>query len=320
MGLLEKIKSYLHLQGSIVDSVGGYNRVLMERSVNDIRFHLKYDELTTKALSDSKLGISTEKYGNSEVIVSLTTHGKRIYDVHVAIESIMQGCIKPNRIILWISEDYKNTILPLPLQKQKERGLEIRYCKDIRSYTKLIPALQCFPEASIITIDDDIIYPHDTLECLINANKEYPNCICANWIREIPRNLEKEYISFLKWTQIFETEEVCERFFFEGFAGVLYPPHSLDPEVFNETVFLDICKYADDVWFNAMALKIGTKVKYAWKHYSLASFIFNEDGQCVALQNVNNKGEILNDIQIKSVYNRYGLWGKYNNINTLAYK
>lgn len=308
MGFFKKLKSYLYLQGNIVKSVNGYNNVLMARTVNDIRFHLNYDDLSTKALSESKSGISNQKYGESEVIVSLTTHGKRIYDVHAAIESIMQGSVKPNRIVLWVSEDYRKIVLPLTLQKQMERGLEIRYCKDVRSFTKLVPALKEFPEASIITVDDDILYPHDMLEYLINAHKECPDCICANWIREYPRNLGEKFISLLKWPQPTDVEDISERFFFEGFAGVLYPPHSLDKEVFNESVFLDICKYADDVWFNAMALKAGTKVKYAWKHYSIASFIYNEGVQCTALQNVNNKGECLNDIQIRSVYDKYGLW------------
>lgn len=310
MGFFKKLKSYLHLQGNIVKSVNGYNNVLKGQVVNDIRFHQKYEELTAVALSELKSGLSDEKYGGSEAIVSLTTHGKRIYDVHAAIESIMQGSVKPNRIVLWVSEDYRKIILPLTLQKQMERGLEIRYCKDIRSYTKLIPALKEYPKASIITIDDDIIYPHDLLECLIDAHIKYPECICANWIREFPRELEEKYISLLKWPQLFDTDEISERFFFEGFAGVLYPPHSLDAEVFNESVFLDICKNADDVWFNAMALKAGTKVKYAWRHYSIASFIFNEGVQSVALQNVNNKGELLNDVQIKAVYGKYGLWRK----------
>ena len=310
MDFFKKIKSYLQLQGNIVKSVNGYNNVLKGQVVNDIRFHQKYEELTAVALSELKSGLSDEKYGGSEVIVSLTTHGKRIYEVHAAIESSMQGSVKPNRIVLWVSEDYRKIILPLTLQKQMERGLEIRYCKDIRSYTKLIPALKEYPKASIITIDDDIIYPHDLLECLIDAHIKYPECICANWIREFPRELEEKYISLLKWPQLFDTDEISERFFFEGFAGVLYPPHSLDAEVFNESVFLDICKYADDVWFNAMALKAGTKVKYAWRHYSIASFIFNEGVQSVALQNVNNKGELLNDVQIKAVYGKYGLWRK----------
>lgn len=310
MKILQKIKSYLHLQRSIVESVNGYTNVQSSRMINELRFRLKYDELTTKALSEFESGITKEQYGNSQIIVSLTTHGKRIYDVHAAIESIMQGSVKPNRIVLWISEDYRNTILPLTLQKQQKRGLEVEYCKDIRSYTKLFYALKKYPDASIITIDDDIIYPHDLLEHLVNAHTKSPDCICANWIREYPRNLGENYMSILKWKQIFDTKEISERYFFEGFGGVLYPPCSLDSEVFNEKVFLDICRYADDVWFNAMALKAGTKVNYAWKHYSIASFIYNEDVQCVALQNVNSNGEVLNDVQIKAVFNKYDLWHK----------
>lgn len=310
MKILQKIKSYLHLQRSIVESVNGYINVQSGRIINELRFRLKYDELTTKALSDTENGITKEQYGDSQIIVSLTTHGKRIYDVHATIESIMQGSVKPNKIVLWISEDYRNTILPLTLQKQKNRGLEIKYCKDIRSYTKLIYALKMYPDASIVTIDDDIIYPHDLLEHLVNAHLESPDCICANWIREYPRNLGENYMSILKWKQLFDATEISERYFFEGFAGVLYPPYSLDLEVFNERVFMDICKYADDVWFNAMALKAGIKVKYAWKHYSIASFCENEDVQCVALQNVNNNGEVLNDIQLKAVFNKYDLWYK----------
>ena len=310
MELIKKIKSYLRFQGNIVNSVNGYNNVLSSRIVNQIRFHQKYEELTAKALSASEPGVTKERMGDTEIIVSLTTHGKRINDVHAAIESIMQGSVKPNKIVLWISEDYKGIILPLALQRQTKRGLEIRYCRDIRSYTKLVHALNAFPEASIITVDDDILYPYDLLECLIDAHTECPGCICANWIREIPKDLDKNYVSILKWPQLFDAVELSYRYFFEGFAGVLYPPHSLDAEVLNEPVFMDICKYADDVWFNAMALKAGTKVKYAWRHYSIASFIENEDGQCVALQNVNNKGELRNDIQIKAVYGKYNLWIK----------
>ena len=310
MKILQKIKSYLHLQRSIVESVNGYACVQASRVVNKLHFRLKYDELTTKALSETENGIIKEQYGNSQIIVSLTTHGKRIYDVHATIESIMQGSVKPNKIVLWISDDYRNTILPLTLQKQQKRGLEIEYCKDIRSYTKLIYALKKYPDASIVTIDDDIIYPHDLLEHLVNAHTESPDCVCANWIREYPRNMGENYMSILKWKQIFDAIEISERYFFEGFAGVLYPPYSLDSEVLNEKVFLDICKYADDVWFNAMALKAGTKVKYAWKHYSIASFCENEDVQCVALQNVNNNGEVLNDVQIKDVFKKYDLWHK----------
>lgn len=308
MGIFDKIKNYLFFQGYIVNSINGYSNVVASRVVNRIRFHMKYEEFTTKALMETESGVTSANMGDTEIIVSLTTHGKRINDVHAAIESIMQGSVKPNRIVLWISEEYKGYILPLTLQRQMKRGLEIKYCRDIRSYTKLLYALKAYPNASIITIDDDILYPYDLLECLINAHLDCSDCICANWIRETPKNLDKTYISMLKWPQLFDATELSNRYFFEGFAGVLYPPHSLDMEVFNESVFMKICEYADDVWFNAMALKAGTMVKYAWRHYSIASFIDNEDGQCVALQNINIQGEARNDIQIKAVYGKYNLW------------
>lgn len=47
--------------------------------------------------------------------------------------------------------------------------MEIAYCPDYRSYKKIIPTLRKYPEDVIITIDDDVLYGHETLEYLINA-------------------------------------------------------------------------------------------------------------------------------------------------------
>lgn len=310
MGLLSKIHSYLHLQKSIVESVKVIVESEIKASVDRLHYKQIFGELTHKALHDTAKGIANDKYGENLIIVSLTTHGKRIYDVHVAIESIFQGSIKPNKIVLWLSEEYKKKRLPITLQRQIARGLEVEYCKDIRSYTKLVPALKCYPEASIVTIDDDIIYPYDMLENLVNAHLEYPNCICANWIHEIPSDLAENYVSLLEWPIMHDVDTVSSRYFFEGFGGVLYPPHSFDKEVLNEGVFLDICKYADDVWFNAMSLKVGTKVRYAWPRLGLIPLVGNNDVQSLALKNVNSKGAILNDVQIKAVFEKYGLFEK----------
>lgn len=314
MNVIRKIKSYLHLQKNIVESVKVITESQMVSSVDSLYYKKRYDELTENALKSSVSGVSDTKYGECPIIVSLTTHAKRIYDVHVAIESIMQGSLKPNKIVLWISDDYKNKSLPLVLKKQMQRGLEIEYCKDVRSYTKLIPSMNKYPEAAIVTIDDDIIYPYDMLESLVGAYVENPECICANWIHQIPANLNDEYKSLLDWPVLHDVDDLSLLYFYEGFGGVLYPPHSLDPEVFNENVFLDICKYADDVWFNAMSLKAGTKVKYAWRRYGLIPLVGNKSVQVVALRNVNSNGDILNDKQIKAVYGKYGLFELLKNV------
>ena len=310
MDFIAKLKSYLHFQKGIVESVKTITEWQTINVITDLRYQFKYDELTEKALNCTDEAVVDELYGNSPLIVSLTTHGKRISDVHVAIESIMQGSLKPNKIILWISEEYKKQSLPITLQRQTLRGLEIEYCRDVRSYTKLLPALQKYPNASIVTIDDDIIYPYDMLESLVNAHLEDPDCICANSVRDMPVDLMDNYVPLLDWPVLCNVDRISEKLFYEGFAGVLYPSCSFDSEVFNEDVFLDICKYADDVWFNAMSLMNGTKVKYAWKHYGKIPLLGNPKVQVVALSNVNCHGEVLNDKQVNDVYTKYGLFEK----------
>ncbi|MDP3180683.1 MAG: hypothetical protein Q8M67_02610, partial [Bacteroidota bacterium] len=77
--------------------------------------------------------------------------------------------VKPNRIILWLDNSFKNTTIPYLLRMQEKRGLEICYCIDIRSYTKLVPTLELCPNSVIITVDDDMIYTPDFIEHLLNA-------------------------------------------------------------------------------------------------------------------------------------------------------
>lgn len=308
MRLLSKIKDFLHIQRGIVEST----KIIVESCSNDVVDRLYYkckvDELNNSVINSHQRGITDTRIAETEVIVSLTTHSFRIYDVYLAIESIMQGTMLPNRIILWLSEEYKNTPLPITLQNQIKRGLEVRYCKDIRSYTKLLPALKEFPQSAIVTIDDDIIYPIETLEYLVNAYHSSGDCICAHWVHYIPADLHSKYISILNWPMVREPIAESPFLFYEGFGGVLYPPNSLDKEVFNEEVFLDICKYADDVWFNAMSMRKGTKVRYANPRPSLFKYLINPNVQSIALKNVNSNDKILNDVQIHDVFEKYGVF------------
>jgi len=64
-------------------------------------------------------GISGEKYCDNEVIVSLTAFDRRLYEVYLAIEPIMQQTLKPNRIILWLSDKLKNMDIPLLCKTNK---------------------------------------------------------------------------------------------------------------------------------------------------------------------------------------------------------
>jgi hypothetical protein len=115
-----------------------------------------------------------------------------------------------------------------------------------------------------------------------------------------------------KWEWEVQDDVISSLNFATGVGGVLYPANCFPSEVFNENVFLDICKFADDIWFKAMSLlngvysqKVGDK-KYG-KNFPAAGFLENEEVSKLGLW---NKNRAMNDIQIKAVFDKYDLWEK----------
>ncbi len=262
-------------------------------------------------LHDTESGITNQRYTDHDIIVSLTSFGKRIHDVAFTIESLMQQSMKPNRIILWLDNSFKEVKLPQSLINQQKRGLEINFCTDIRSYKKLIPSLRQFPNDAIITFDDDLLYDYDIIERLIKAYLQNPNLIHTCRANRMILDHNNKPIPYLQWNRKINEAGVNKLNFFTGGAGTLYPPRCLDQEVLNENVFLDICKFADDVWFNAMAIKKGTLVNKVFTRSNIGEdYISNEGVQDVGLWNVNNQGERLNDVQLKAVFDKYDLYSK----------
>lgn len=284
----------------------------MLSEVRRLEKQVLYDQIVSrfheKTMSSTEPGTTSSLFYGEEVIVSLTTFGTRINDVYLTIESIMQGSLLPNRIILWLAEDeFRDKPLPLMLLKQQKRGLQIEYCKDLRSYKKLIPTLKTHPLATIITIDDDVIYDFDMLERFLNAHRENPHAICASRVRRISVDNEGRIGSYLTWKV--DTESTLSKLLFPiGVGGILYPPNSLSNEVNNESVFMDICRFADDVWFFSMARLNGTTtVRVPSRnpqgyYFELPSSSYKS----LAKENIN-PDNCRNDLQIQSVFDRYSI-------------
>lgn len=265
-------------------------------------------QFTCQALGSKEKGVSERIAQGSEIIVSLTSHGRRFYEVYLSIESIFQGSVKPNRIILWLPKDLENETIPQTLKNQINRGLEIHYTEDLGPYTKLVPALKGYPDSIIVTIDDDILYPYDTLEMLISAYQKYPKCICANRIMDVTLDKQGRPSSLPTWKELEDKERISKLNFFEGVGAVLYPPYCFTSEVLNQTVFTAICPTADDVWFNCMALLSKTSVVPANHHYLRFPLLINESIQDSALWRINNNDRITpNDKQLHAVMEKYNL-------------
>ena len=89
---------------------------------------------------------------------------------------------------------------------------------------------------------------------------------------------------------------------------MLYPPRSLDAEVLNREVFTSICPTADDVWFNAMAIKRHPIRKVVTRNTAGNDYLSNDEVQDMALCNINTGRQCQNNPQIEAVFTKYDIY------------
>ncbi len=286
------------------------SEILKEEKVS-LQYSFRKELLTQQALHSEEMGVSNQKQFDQEVVVSMASYGTRITSAYLAIESIMQQSIKPNRLVLCIPEEFKAQPLPELIQRQQKRGLEVLYNKDIWSFKKLIPALRKYPDAIMITCDDDCLYNVDFLENLLASHRKDPMAIWGNRIHEITFNKKGEVDLYSNWKwEIPYTEESSKLFFITTVGGVLYPPHSLYEDVTKEEIFMDIAKYNDDIWCYAMALLKGTSIRRSFTHSPIGiDYLSLEESQYERLSLGNVAiGESRNDKIVRAVFEHYNIY------------
>jgi hypothetical protein len=205
------------------------------------------------------------KHTSEQVIVSLTSFPKAILYAVCAIQSILEGTVKPDKVVLYLtSSQFNEGEIPPKLIHLAENNpiFEIRnYDEEIRSYRKLIPALMDFPNAVIITIDDDVWYHKNMLRDLLHLHKQIPDAIIAHRAKQIELD-----VPYRKWKKYRWYHFLCKKIKFSfkniqtGVGGVLYPPHSLKLEMIDSKLFTEMAPTTDDIWFWAAAVANGTKV------------------------------------------------------------
>ncbi len=261
-----------------------------------------------------KLGVTEEKRSPA-LIVSLTTIPERIHKVSICINSLLQQDLKPDQIILWLSESRERgrplltkDSLPIDLRGLVSRGLDIRWCADTGSSRKLLPALEAFPDALIVTADDDLMYPRSWLADLHRAHvaePDYVHCHRGHWMRYQQDGKLRPY---LEWDLLAygKTGPSFDLFPTTG-AGVIYGPGHLDPEVLNVQTMVELCPKADDVWFKAMTVLAGVRCSKISKRSSVLRCISTSPTLALNVENEFGGG---NDRQLDAVANRYPVFRK----------
>ncbi|TGD75667.1 hypothetical protein E4634_01915 [Mangrovimicrobium sediminis] len=271
-----------------------------------LKLHTTYgrlDHYNHLALTSKSPGISSEPRERS-LTVTLTTYAHRIHSVHLVIESLLQQTVKPDRIILWLAEEeFRDQPVPVILALQQARGLQIEYCEELRSYKKIIPALLRYPDDILVTVDDDVIYPHDHIERLYLAYSRAPETIHCGRAHLITRHSDGTPAPYARWEyehqQSAESLLVCPT----GCGGVIYTAASFDREVTNVEAFTELAPSADDLWLKAMSLRCSTPCRLMDFARPFDHYLKVPDIRGDSLKYANHRSE--NDRQFRRILEAY---------------
>ncbi len=234
-----------------------------------------------------------------QLVVSLTSYTPRFATLKPTLECMLYQTMKPDYVILWLAQkDYDN--LPQDILDLQSDGLDIRITEDLRSYKKLIPALINFPNAFIITVDDDLYYRPTLIEELVQLwNGDYKQILChkVNRIKFEPNTLKPLPYNDWEW-QIKKTVLKNDILFPLSGSGVLHPPSSLNQELtVQKDIFLKLAPYADDIWLFFMGRIAGSYFSKTNDNRLLVSWPSSQDVTLASMNSQQNK----NDEQIKNL-------------------
>lgn len=219
--------------------------------------------MKVKVLFDIRIrqSITLSSLQDTTIILSMTSYGKRVNrSATYAVYSLLVQTIRAGRVVLWLDEkEYNNQNLPSDLRFLCNYGLEVRFGKDLRSYTKIIHSLKAFPDKHIITADDDVYYTKNFVREFIMAHQQYPQAIISGYAKDPVTDSNHQLAAYYDWPEYHHVsadfQYDSQKLFPLGWAGVLYPCHIFDHEVMNEEVFMTLCPKADDIWLYIMGLR-----------------------------------------------------------------
>jgi glycosyltransferase involved in cell wall biosynthesis len=268
---------------------------------------IKYAKNQYSADPDNYLHALKMFYRNeTPVIISLTTYSKRIESVDKVIASLLEQTVTVDKIILWLDESETNfEQLPKQLRSLISNRFEVKFCPNYKSYKKLIPTLQEYPEAVIITFDDDISYPKDQVEKLLLAHYENPNEVITNVARNILVK-DGQLQPYTTWLHAFEEQvgKPLVSLLPIGVGGILYPSGSLNEEVLNIDAFMVLAPHGDDLWLKCMTLWNNRKVIVTGADFKLGKHQL-EGTADIGLWQTVNEGTDSNYEQLMSIATAY---------------
>lgn len=242
-----------------------------------------------------------------EVVVTLTSTPKRLRSkTDIAVTTLLRQSFRPDRVVLWLTDEIKADDLPPSFQHLQQAGLEVRFCKDVGPHTKLIHSLAAFPQSILVTADDDLFYAPHWLNTLYQSYLNAPANIHCHRAHLMRTDQNGMLLSYGEWGLTAPGIVGPSHLLFPtSGSGMLFPPSILPQEAQNIEAFRRLCPTNDDIWYKAMAL-LGNVLCQKAKPYHRENLTVR-DSQGSALFQVNATN---NDPQLHATFEAYNLLSK----------
>jgi hypothetical protein len=240
--------------------------------------------------------------------ISLTSYPPRFSQLNRTLLGLMNQSVRPDGIFLWISHADKSRLPTETVKLCASSCVQLRFCEDLKSYKKIIPMLREFPDAFIVTADDDHYYDRNWLARFVEAFCGDLSVVLCQRAHRIVLGANGLPEAYLSWRWAIWYPLLSPLVFPTGVEGVMYPPGVFHRDVLRDDLFRQDCPNADDLWLYWMVrLNGGMAKKIGWFP---RGFDWPGTQQCALYrQNLLSSG---NDRQIKNLIERYGFPNVYN--------
>lgn len=242
-------------------------------------------EIESRALAPRAHGLDVP------LVVSLTSYPGRYGTLERTLKGLTRQTVRPDHVILWLARGDGDS-LPAGIRALAE----VREVEDLRSYKKIVPALTAFPDAAIVTADDDVYYPADWLERLLAGQSTVRALRAHRVVLEggVPAPYER-------WNRGLRGAERSGLVFPTGVLGVFYAPGVFHPDVTRANLFRDFAPDADDVWLYWMHRMTGQRAEKVGGHLRVLEWPGSQR-QSLRAGNIHSG----NDRAVAAMVARYG--------------
>lgn len=194
------------------------------------------------------------------IIISLASYPARYSTLHLCLQSLFSQTFQVDKIFLYVVPPKK--LLPASVTLFENYGLHIcEVTEDLKPHNKYYYVMQKYKDDIVITVDDDVIYPHNLVELLMDSYHKFPYAVSAGRAHGIRMKENGKPAEYTNWE--WESQRYNKPLFHlmaTGVGGILYPPHCMDKKLFCKENIQKFCLLQDDVWLKFMQFMTGTPV------------------------------------------------------------